>query len=277
MADVQLMPRAAATVLLLLLLLPATASAAPRDRDRDRMADAWERRHHVSKPRGDRDRDGLTNLREYRLRTDPRRADSDRDGLRDAAELRFGWQPRVRDGDRDGILDGRENAGVIDAVDGLSVTIRLATGGLLTGRLADESVLSCAPALAVGGPSSGGGGGGGAGGDDAGDDADEPPDIEPLQWDPAWGERPANLDGDDDGGDAGAPMAYAAQDPVDFSDPEDEADSAPWTDDAGAGVAAGDGPAPACQALLRRGARVHEAASESGAAGRLLTRLRLVS
>ena len=236
--------RAAATALLLVLLPCSPAVAA--DRDRDRMPDGWERRHHLSKPGRDADRDGLTNLREYRVRTNPRRRDSDRDGLRDRDELRFGWHPRRRDSDHDGVRDGDENAGVVAAVDGRQVTIRLAAGGRLGAVVEDPQALSCVPALDAVPP---------VAADPAPDAAD--PEQEPF-WDPDWGDRPDDLDADD--GDA--PLARAAQGGVE----EEDADSA--DEDVAAEPAAGDD----CRASLRVGALVHEATVAAGA----LTRLRLV-
>jgi hypothetical protein len=51
------------------------------DRDHDRMADKWERRHHlnthVNDARRDPDHDGLSNLSEFRHHTDPQRANDD--------------------------------------------------------------------------------------------------------------------------------------------------------------------------------------------------------
>ena len=246
--------RAAATALLLTLLCCTPALAA--DRDRDRMPDSWERRHHVSKPRGDADRDGLRNLLEHRARTNPRRRDSDRDGLRDGAEIRFGWHPRKRDTDRDGIRDGRENAGVVVAVDGLRVTIELATRGRLSGLLEDPAALSCAPVLDVLAPLS----------PEASDDGDPGTGdgtADELEWDPAWGEQPDDLDADLDEEDS-ASLARAAQ--------------APGEEDAEAeDVAFDEADEPSCRAALRVGALVHEASSDSGSAGRRLTRLSLVA
>jgi hypothetical protein len=51
------------------------------DRDHDRMADKWERRHHlnthVNDARRDPDHDGLSNLSEFRHNTDPQKANDD--------------------------------------------------------------------------------------------------------------------------------------------------------------------------------------------------------
>ena len=261
--------RAAATALLLCLLACSPALAA--DRDRDRMPDSWERKHHVKKARGDQDRDGLRNRDEYRARTNPRRRDSDGDGLRDGDEIRFGWHPRRRDTDRDGIRDGRENAGVVTAVSGLRVTIKLARGERLRGRLEDPQALACvavsAPGEAPAGDDAGWlpeGGEAGAG-DDAGfDDA--------LFWDPAWGEQPADLDGDIADDESPLRLAQVEEDEPSSEDGEFFAD-----DEAEDPVAEESPVSEQCRAALKVGALVHEAASELGSGGRRLTRLRLVT
>jgi hypothetical protein len=51
------------------------------DRDHDRMADKWERRHHlnthINDARKDPDHDGRSNLSEFRHHTDPQKANDD--------------------------------------------------------------------------------------------------------------------------------------------------------------------------------------------------------
>jgi hypothetical protein len=256
--------RAAATALLLSVLCCTPAIAA--DRDRDRMPDSWEKRHHVKKARGDADRDGLRNRAEYRFKTDPRRRDSDRDGLRDGDEIRFGWHPRKRDSDGDGIRDGKENAGVVTAVSGLRVTIRLARGGRLRGLLEDPKALACVAAVDATAP--GDAGEAGAAQDGTGD-AGAPEDD--FVWDPAWGEEPDDLDVDET--DEDSPLARAAQadeDPVYDEEDETEAEDA--------ALDAAEGPvSESCRAALRTGALVHQATSELGLNGRRLTRLHLVA
>jgi hypothetical protein len=249
--------RAAATALLLTLLGAAPALAGSKDRDRDGLPDRWERKYHVSKPKADNDRDGLTNRVEYKLKTNPRRRDTDRDGLRDRDEMRFRWDPRKRDTDGDSIRDGRENAGVVTAVAGTRVTIRLASGGKLIGLVEDPTALSCtAPGAGPAAPS-----------ESSAALPGTPP--EDPEWDPAWGPKPLDLDGDDDGADV---MAEAAQ-------AEDDEVEEPGGDDFAAEEAAEDAaamPSPTCQARLRVGARVHEAESDLGRNGRRLSYLRLV-
>jgi hypothetical protein len=80
-----------------LLAIPALALAHGNrrghsaDRDHDRMADKWERRHHlnthVNDARKDPDHDGLRNLSEFRHHTDPHKADTDDDGINDRDEI----------------------------------------------------------------------------------------------------------------------------------------------------------------------------------------------
>jgi hypothetical protein len=256
--------RAAATALLLSVLCCTPAIAA--DRDRDRMPDSWEKRHHVKKARGDADRDGLRNRAEYRFKTDPRRRDSDRDGLRDGDEIRFGWHPRKRDTDRDGIRDGKENAGVVTAVSGRRVTIKLARGGRLRGLLEDPLALECVSAADATTPGDAGDAGAAQ---DSGD-----PDVpeEDFEWDPAWGEQPDDLDLGDES-DEDAPLARAAQ--AGDDDPVYEEEEAAEAEDAALDAAEGT-TSEACRAKLRVGALVHEATSELGVNGRRLTRLHLV-
>jgi hypothetical protein len=145
--------------LLAVALITAAALAVPAgaasQRSEDRAgADAakvlpkrWAKRHGVRRAKADPDRDGLTNWGELRSRTNPRRADLDRDGTKDgaedrdrdrlanAAEERTGHDPRAADSDGDGTPDGEENAGVVTAFDGTTLTIALAAGGTLTGAV----------------------------------------------------------------------------------------------------------------------------------------------
>jgi hypothetical protein len=119
-----------------LLLLAGSASAHGGDRNRDRIPDRWEKQHHLSlkvkQTSRDQDRDGLNNLGEWRSRTDPRDADSDNDGI----------------GDDD------ENAGTVDSFTNGVLTIKLAKGGTLTGRVSEDTEIECddgANATAAGG------------------------------------------------------------------------------------------------------------------------------
>jgi hypothetical protein len=115
------------------------------DSDRDGIGDAEE----------DYDRDGVDNGTELDARTDPGRKDTDRDGVKDgaedpdkdrltnAAEDATENHPRKADSDGDGIKDGDENAGVVTAFDGTTLTIALAVGGTLSGTLDEFSEVGC--------------------------------------------------------------------------------------------------------------------------------------
>lgn len=250
------------TTAALLGLAPTAAAAA--DRDSDSLPDRWERKHRVGDPGADPDRDRLTNLGEYLSRTDPRRRDSDRDrkpdaredadrdGLTNREEMRFGWDPRKRDSDGDGIGDRRENSGVVTAVSGRRVTIRLAAGGQLTGRIDDPSALTCP-------------------GDDrlAGDDDEF--------WDPSWGEKPSDLDADepDDAEEIRTPAARALTqvEPDDDDDAAIEALEAAGADEEDFEEAA---PDPECETALRPGAVVHAATVSTSAGEISFTKLELL-
>jgi hypothetical protein len=129
-----------------LMLVPAATQASgsdnrasAADRNADRIPDRWERRHHLSlkvkQTRRDQDRDGLNNLGEFRSKTNPRDRDSDNDGIRDGAERRFGLSPRDDDSDDDGRDDGDENAGRVASFENGVLTIALASGGTVSGRV----------------------------------------------------------------------------------------------------------------------------------------------
>jgi hypothetical protein len=145
------------TVLIAMLLLPAAAQAA--DRDHDNLPDSWELKHHIStkskSAAKDPDRDGVDNGNEHREGTNPRRRDSDRDGIRDAredrdrdglrngAEDRTGNDPIDRDTDDDGIRDGNEQAGVVTAFAAGVLTIDLANGSSVSGRVTTATEIKC--------------------------------------------------------------------------------------------------------------------------------------
>jgi hypothetical protein len=142
-----------------LLVVPAATQALKLDRDRDGLPDRWEKRFHLSTKRDstqrDPDRDRVDNRNEFRQRTSPRRRDTDRDGrpdgredrdrdgLRNAAEDATGNDPIDRDTDDDGIGDGDEQAGVVASFEGGILTIDLAGGGSVSGRVTDETEIEC--------------------------------------------------------------------------------------------------------------------------------------
>ncbi|MCB0875603.1 MAG: hypothetical protein R2718_09525 [Solirubrobacterales bacterium] len=110
---------------LLVLGLVAAGPAAAKDRNHDRIPDRWEKRHHLS------------------LKVNQARRDQDRDHLNNRGEFRTGGDPRDADTDDDGIEDGDENAGVISAFDGTTLTIDLAGGGSITGTVDDSTEVKC--------------------------------------------------------------------------------------------------------------------------------------
>src|SRR3954454_3578842 len=137
----------ATTTALLALSVPSVALASGADRNHDGLPDSWENRHHLSlkanQAKQDQDNDGLNNAGERKRGTDPRKADSDRDGLKDGMEVKTGNNPRKRDTDGDGIPDGRENAGSFASFANGSLTIKLANGQTISGRLSDATHMSC--------------------------------------------------------------------------------------------------------------------------------------
>lgn len=139
-----------------LVALRAAAQAAPRDRDGDGMSDRWEKRHKVKRANADTDRDGVDNRNEYVEGTRPRDRDSDNDGRSDGREDRdrdrlsnraedaTGNDPTDRDTDNDGIPDGKEQAGVVTAYEDGALTIDLANGGSVTGKVTEDTDVDCA-------------------------------------------------------------------------------------------------------------------------------------
>lgn len=204
------------------------AGTKPRrdDSDRDGLGDAQE----------DYDRDRLDNGSEEDARTDPRVKDTNRNGVRDGAEDpdrdrlanvaedRTGTTPRNPDSDGDGRLDGDENAGVVQAFDGHTLTIALAGGGTLTGVIDADSFVSCDDERAYEDAT--------GDDDDGGDDAD-------LDEEAALGE-------DDDPGDEDLTLFEE-----DATVMQDDADDDDWGDEA-------------CYAGLAPGTGVHEAEVEDG-------------
>jgi hypothetical protein len=129
--------------LLVLAALPSIASASRGDRDDDGMKDRWEQRHKAFKAKADPDRDKLSNRAEFRFGSNPRKADTDDDGLRDAQERRFKHDPRNDDSDDDGIDDGDERAGTVAGFADGVLTIRLATGGEVSGLVDERTEIEC--------------------------------------------------------------------------------------------------------------------------------------
>jgi hypothetical protein len=112
-----------AAMLIAAFALAGTANA--KDRNKDRIPDRWEKRNHLS------------------LKVNQAKRDQDRDGLNNRGEFRSGSDPRDDDSDDDGTEDGEENAGVITAWDGGTLTIDLFGGGSITGTVDDGTEVKC--------------------------------------------------------------------------------------------------------------------------------------
>lgn len=116
-----------------------------KDSDRDRVWDDNE----------DRDHDHVDNGNEMREGTNPGRRDSDRDGRRDdredrdhdhlnnGAEDQTGNDPIDRDTDDDGVIDGNEQAGTVVSFTNGVLTIDLANGGQVSGRVTSATRIEC--------------------------------------------------------------------------------------------------------------------------------------
>jgi hypothetical protein len=145
----------AAALGLLVLALPTMAAA--KDRNHDHISDRWERSHNLSlkvnQAKRDQDRDKLVNRKEFAANLDPHDADSDDDGIE----------------------DGDEGAGTITAWDPETgnLTIDDLAGGHVTGKVTDQTEISC-----DNGDDNGDEDGDDQGGDDddEGDDGDETDD-----------------------------------------------------------------------------------------------------
>jgi type II secretory pathway pseudopilin PulG len=139
----------AAIAALGVLAVPGVAMAKSRDRDHDRMADKWEKRHHLNThandARKDPDHDGLSNLSEFRHHTNPQKADSDNDGIDDQDELNDDTNPNNDDSDNDGIEDRDEISGTVASFTNGVLTIQLAADGAgqVSGMVTDATVIEC--------------------------------------------------------------------------------------------------------------------------------------
>ena len=111
--------------LLLVAALAVAGPAAAKDRNNDRIPDRWEKKHDLS------------------LKVKQTNRDQDHDGLKNLGEYRSGSDPRNDDSDDDGTEDGDENAGVITAFDGTTLTIDLYGGGTVTGTVDESTEVKC--------------------------------------------------------------------------------------------------------------------------------------
>lgn len=110
------------------LLITALAIASPasaKDRNHDGIPDRWEKRYDLS------------------LKVKQGKRDQDKDDLNNRGEFEAGTNPRQADSDDDGSEDGDENAGVISAFDGETLTIDLYGGGTVTGTVTDSTEVKC--------------------------------------------------------------------------------------------------------------------------------------
>jgi hypothetical protein len=142
-----------------LLAVPTVASAKGKDGDRDGMPTKWEKKNRLNPRKNDakrdKDHDGLVNIAEYRSHTKAGVKDSDRDGLRDAkedpdrdklvnrAEYLTGNNPLDADTDDDGVKDAAEGAGVVTSYRDGTLSLKLFSGGTLTGRVGRDASRSC--------------------------------------------------------------------------------------------------------------------------------------
>jgi hypothetical protein len=193
--------------------LSTKKKSARKDGDRDGLNNLCEYRSktkprradsdHDGRPDGDEDpdRDSVDNRNECREKTKPRRRDTDRDhkadgredrdrdGLSNANEDRTGNDPIDQDTDNDGVKDGDEHAGVVTSYANGVVTIALARGGSLSGRVDSDTDIWCETERQAENAQSGRGGAklaavepdeaeedepDDAGGDDDGEEAEEP-------------------------------------------------------------------------------------------------------
>ncbi|MEA2472509.1 MAG: hypothetical protein QOE06_424, partial [Thermoleophilaceae bacterium] len=109
----------------------------------------------VSDPNEDPDRDHVDNGNEDREHTNPVKKDSNRDGVPDGSEDpdtdglnnqgedTTGNDPIVADTDGDGVPDGSEDAGRIESFTGGVLTVRVAGGTTVTGRVDDTTEIDC--------------------------------------------------------------------------------------------------------------------------------------
>ena len=117
-----------AVLMVIGMLVAAFAFASPaaaKDRNNDGLPDRWEKRYDLS------------------LKVKQGKRDQDSDGLNNRGEFEAGTNPRQDDSDDDGAEDGDENAGVISAFDGETLTIDLYGGGTVTGTVTDSTEVKC--------------------------------------------------------------------------------------------------------------------------------------
>jgi hypothetical protein len=106
---------------------------ADENRDGDGVDNANEAREHTNPAKPDSDGDGKGDGRE----------DADHDGLNNADEDRSGSDPIDPDTDDDGVEDGDENAGKVASFENGVLTIGLAGGGTVSGKVTNATEIKC--------------------------------------------------------------------------------------------------------------------------------------
>ena len=106
---------------------------ASEDRDRDRVDNGNECREHTNPGVRDTNRNGRPDGSE----------DADRDRLRNAAEDATGNDPINPDTDGDGVRDGAEDAGRIASFRNDVLTVVLASGDVVKGRVTADTTIDC--------------------------------------------------------------------------------------------------------------------------------------
>ena len=114
----------AAAALVALVALPA-ALARGGDRDDDKLPDKWENQNGLSTKKDDAGKD------------------PDGDRLSNKREFRFALDPRDKDSDDDGVKDSKEHAGVVKSFENGVLTIDLAAGGSVSGKVTDRTEIEC--------------------------------------------------------------------------------------------------------------------------------------
>jgi len=110
---------------LLFIGVPAASAKKAHDRNHDRIADRWERAHHLT------------------LRVNQARRDQDRDGVKNLAEFRARMNPRDADSDDDGVGDGDEQAGRVTGFENGMLTIDVFGSGSVSGKVTPETEIEC--------------------------------------------------------------------------------------------------------------------------------------
>ena len=253
------------------------SGTSPRDKDSDNDG--------VRDDDEDRDRDRVDNANEIREGTSPRdkdsdddrrgdaREDRDRDGLKNGAEDLTGNDPVDPDTDDDGDRDGAEQAGVVASFEEGKLTIDLANGGSVSGKVTDDTAIECETEDSEESDHRGRNHGraksstGGREPEEPESGDEGPLDEEPFEDGPLDDEFEDFPFGDEeedyeDGGDEWEDAEDAGEDEYDYEDGGDEE---------------GRGRRPECSPKdLKAGTRVHEAEAKVTAKGLVFTEIELL-